>query len=234
MAFIYKITNTINGKIYIGQTKRSLQVRWRAHVNDSRNNRRRGYLKRAIEKYNARNFKIEALEEVETQYLDEREIALIEQYRSTDPTIGYNIAKGGQGCPISELARPTLIPRKRINRKPSPETIARFKETWQLKREEGYVSPLTGRKKTPEHAARVGAANRGRIVSAETKAIWSAQRKGRRLSVETREKMSKARKGRFVSEETKRKSSESMKKHLETNLHWKLKRKLQPQVIIEA
>lgn len=234
MAFIYKITNTINGKIYIGQTKRSLQARWRAHVGDSRNNRRRGYLKNAIEKYNPQNFKIEVLEEVEPQHLDEREIALIEQYQSTDPAIGYNIAKGGQGCPISELARPTLLPRKQRSWKPTPQSLARAKETWRLKREAGYVSPLTGRKKTKEHAAKVGAATRGRVVSAETKAIWSAQRKGRRLSAETRAKMSKAKKGRFVSEETKRRMAESMKKHFETNLHWKIRRNLAAQVIIEA
>lgn len=35
MGFIYKITNNENGKVYIGQTVRTIPVRWREHIRDS-------------------------------------------------------------------------------------------------------------------------------------------------------------------------------------------------------
>lgn len=41
MAYIYQITNDINGKIYIGKTERTIQERWREHCRD--------YLKRNYE-----------------------------------------------------------------------------------------------------------------------------------------------------------------------------------------
>jgi hypothetical protein len=58
---------------------------------------------------------------------------------------------------------------------------------------------------SPETRAKIGAANRARIVSAETRAKLSATRKGRHLSPETRAKLSATRKGRKVTPETRAK-----------------------------
>ena len=39
MAFIYKITNDVNGKVYIGKTLYSVEKRWKEHINDSKRER---------------------------------------------------------------------------------------------------------------------------------------------------------------------------------------------------
>ena len=96
MAYIYQITNLINGKIYIGKTERSVQERWREHIRDSQKeeNRHRP-LYRAFNKYGIENFSIEIIEE--TSIPEEREIFWIEQKRSFKN--GYNATIGGDGKP---------------------------------------------------------------------------------------------------------------------------------------
>jgi len=84
---IYKTTNLINGKIYIGQ--------------DSKNNYRYlgsgKLLKLAFEKYGKENFKKEILEYCSTkEELDEKEKYWINLLKSTDSNVGYNITFGGQ------------------------------------------------------------------------------------------------------------------------------------------
>lgn len=100
MGVIYKITNLINGKIYIGQTVVTEPQRWQAHIWNAYNNPTNDciYLCNAIKKYGRKNFKREILEEVDTlEELNNREIFYIQKYNSTDPKIGYNICLGGGG-----------------------------------------------------------------------------------------------------------------------------------------
>jgi group I intron endonuclease len=90
--YIYKITNIINGKVYIGQTINSVENRFKQHT------RKKGctYLYAAIKKYGKENFKVETIEDVPRELLDEREIYWISFYNSTNKDIGYNIIKGGK------------------------------------------------------------------------------------------------------------------------------------------
>lgn len=94
MAYIYQITNDINGKIYIGKTERTIQERWREHCRDYLN---RNYEKRplysAMKKYGIEHFHIELIEE--TDKPEEREKFWIEQKRSFKT--GYNATLGGDG-----------------------------------------------------------------------------------------------------------------------------------------
>ena len=89
MIGIYKITNLITGKVYIGQSKRCEQ-RFLEHKNSSSNE----HLRNSIEKYGVENFSFEILEETLESDLDEREIYYICLYDSTNPDKGYNIAPG--------------------------------------------------------------------------------------------------------------------------------------------
>ena len=95
MASIYKITNTLNGKVYIGQTVQSIQQRWRQHVQDAYANQKCLHLCSAIVKYGKENFLVEEIEECSQDLLDEREVYWIKEYNSQID--GYNITAGGKG-----------------------------------------------------------------------------------------------------------------------------------------
>lgn len=93
---IYKITNNINGKLYIGQTVYPLSYRYTNHLSDARNGR--GYaMASAIRKYGQNNFKIELVEECDEDQLNDLEVKYIKQYNSVTPN-GYNLTHGGDDC----------------------------------------------------------------------------------------------------------------------------------------
>lgn len=96
MAYIYKITNIINNKSYIGQTSLSIEQRWKEHLYCLKKpeciNRP---LYRAINKYGVENFKIEQIEECSDEELNEKEIFWIEYYDTFNS--GYNCTIGGEG-----------------------------------------------------------------------------------------------------------------------------------------
>ena len=99
MAYIYKVTNKVNGKIYIGKTIRSIRARWNAHVSSSFRPDCKEYefkFHRAIRKYGTDAFKIEIIDDVE----DANEANLREQHWiSFYDSIknGYNTTYGGEG-----------------------------------------------------------------------------------------------------------------------------------------
>lgn len=105
MGFIYKISNKINDKIYIGKTSRSVEVRFNEHINDSFNKNSSSYnyyLHSAIRKYGIKNFICETIEEVEESQINDREIFWISQYDSYNT--GYNLTLGGEGRVIYQDA----------------------------------------------------------------------------------------------------------------------------------
>lgn len=93
MYTIYRYTNTVNGKIYIGQTRNTLE---------HRANKGRGYIEsrhfgNAIKKYGWDVFKPDVLAQVETaEEANELEKYYIKTMNSRDPKIGYNIEEGGK------------------------------------------------------------------------------------------------------------------------------------------
>ena len=93
---IYKITNLINGKVYIGQTKQPYQSRFIQHKSHARTGCSHHKLARAFRKYGDDNFIIEPIEECLIEKLDEREAYWIKFYQSTLDEYGYNIIDGGQ------------------------------------------------------------------------------------------------------------------------------------------
>lgn len=95
MGFIYKITNQINQKSYIGKTERNVSVRWSEHKKN-RNQFPNLPLYRALNKYGVENFTIDIIEECPTDILDDREIYWINHY-NTYQGEGYNCTGGGEG-----------------------------------------------------------------------------------------------------------------------------------------
>lgn len=100
MGVIYKITNKINNKIYIGKTIVSEPVRWQQHIWHAYNNPENDCIKlcNAIKKYGKENFQRDIIEECsDDKLLKEREIYWIKYFNSTNDNIGYNISNGGDG-----------------------------------------------------------------------------------------------------------------------------------------
>ena len=94
MAYIYKITNLVNGKSYIGKTeKQNPQLRFDEHLSN-RNKYPERPLYRAMNKYGIANFTFEIIEQ--TLKPEEREIFWI-QYYDTYGHSGYNATIGGDG-----------------------------------------------------------------------------------------------------------------------------------------
>lgn len=88
--YIYKTTNLLNGKIYIGQHK--------SENYDSSYYGSGKLIKRSIEKYGIENFSNTVLCFCDSkEELDKAEKQLIRQYDSRNPKIGYNISFGGDG-----------------------------------------------------------------------------------------------------------------------------------------
>ncbi len=91
---IYIIRNTVNEKVYVGQTTVSIKLRFQNHLSATRNGK--GYvIGKAIRKYGEQNFYIELLEECLEEELNEREIYWISFFNSTDTKFGYNMSIGG-------------------------------------------------------------------------------------------------------------------------------------------
>jgi group I intron endonuclease len=96
MGCIYKITNLVNGKIYVGKTKHSSEHRFRIHVSDSKRESKTT-IQKALRKYGEHSFKVETLIELDEPYLNEAEIFFIKLLNARDSAVGYNITSGGDG-----------------------------------------------------------------------------------------------------------------------------------------
>ena len=84
---IYKLTNTINNKFYIGVTTGNLKRRLRSHFNKTGK-----YLSSAIKKYGKKNFIIEQIDSAKTnEELDRKEITYIKKLKPH-----YNLTNGGR------------------------------------------------------------------------------------------------------------------------------------------
>lgn len=111
MKKIYKIINTVNNKIYIGKTTKSLENRFNEHLYEAKRykqcileNKSFGYkskLYAAMLKYGVNNFKIELIAEFADDInLELQEIDYIKKFDSCNTNIGYNISPGGLGGPL--------------------------------------------------------------------------------------------------------------------------------------
>lgn len=112
MGYIYKIENLVNGKIYIGQTIRSIEERSKEHFRDAFRVKSSNYnclLYRAIRKYGINNFSITKVEKIENNKLNEREQFWIAYYKSYSE--GYNMNIGG------DAIQPTIDTNNIIQRK---------------------------------------------------------------------------------------------------------------------
>ena len=100
--YIYKITNKINGKIYIGQTLRYYKKRFEEYRKKIGSNNI--HLNNAFNKYGIDNFTFEVIDNSATNIdeLNEKEIYYINFYETCNREKGYNISSGGRNSIVSE------------------------------------------------------------------------------------------------------------------------------------
>ena len=95
--FIYKITNSVNNKVYIGQTIRPIQDRFKRHINDAMNDKLDTHFARAIRLYGPDKFSIEVIDTANTQEeLTQKEHDWIIKYNSVQE--GYNETEAMSKC----------------------------------------------------------------------------------------------------------------------------------------
>lgn len=94
---IYTITNQINGKQYVGQTIRSIEVRFKEHCYKKPADGRKSIIYDSIKKYGKENFTIAEIDKAKSlEELNKKEIYWIDYYNSKAPN-GYNLTDGGLG-----------------------------------------------------------------------------------------------------------------------------------------
>jgi len=105
---IYLITNRLDGKIYIGKTKKSLEERWEGHIRRART--KDWWFGRAINKYGREAFHIVEIDETpDFDTANKLEMMYIQLMESYKPEFGYNGTFGGDGV------RPTIESRKKLS-----------------------------------------------------------------------------------------------------------------------
>lgn len=100
MGYIYIIRNLVNPKVYIGQTKETIQIRYKKHIY-SANKGCHYAIHKAMRKYGIINFYVQEIEQCPNELLNNRETYWISYYKSNNPKYGYNMTEGGsrQGDP---------------------------------------------------------------------------------------------------------------------------------------
>lgn len=202
---IYKITNKINGKVYIGQTITSLERRWIQHCSDSKKKSKNMAIIIAIQKYGKENFTIEQIDTANTRTeLDQKEAYWIKYYNSLSPN-GYNLTTGGIHYEFSDETR------KKISNANKGDKNYWYGKRFSTEHKNKIKNKMIGRVFTEEWKQKISESCKGRKLSDDVREKLRLVNTGRKASEETRRKMSNSRKGRIVSEETRKKISEKNK-----------------------
>jgi len=187
---IYKITNKVNGKVYIGQTTQT--GGFRARYYGSIINTTNGHLKASINKYGVENFNISEVYDIafSKEELDIKETIYIQLYRSYEPQYGYNKELGGAS------GLPTIEVRKKMSKAQRGRLITNEHRKKISKSQKITLSRPEVKKKKSEAMKGVNNPNYGKKFNEEHKRKISEALRGKKHSEETRKKLKeKARKG---------------------------------------
>ena len=175
---IYKITNTANGMVYVGQS-RNLRKRITEHKRDLRKGTHRNdKLQKAYNKYGAKAFVYEIIENCSLEELNEKEIFWCNELQALDRYKGYNLGEAG-GQPM--LGRHhTLEARKKMSEYRKVHAI-------------GEGNGFYGKKHSKETLAKISKALKGKLVG-EKNGMYNrcgifSPSFGKHPSLETRKKM---------------------------------------------
>lgn len=220
MSAVYKIHNTVSGKVYVGYTT-DFRRRVSQHLFQLRKGKHHSkHLQVAFDKYGEGAFDFLLIEEVERAQAVEREQFWIDTLGTCNPTIGYNKARVGHnpGCPHT-IETKRLMAEQRRGKPATDRQIAANRKNAASRR--GLPRPpevgvkisaaLIGREVSEETRRKISEINTGRRHTEEAKAKIAAAGVGRKLSDDARAKISAFWMGRKRSPEQGRRHSEAMK-----------------------
>ena len=197
MGYVYKITNTVSGKAYIGiSTHEPEKRRIREHLSGRGNQ----LIAKAIKKYGKDAFIYETLEaNVFDEFLPDLEVAYIANHNTLSPN-GYNLDSGGK--------LPSVKHRQKISdglkgRKVTTETRLKIS------------SAQKGKKRKPlsaEHRQKISDSNKGKTMSADARLKMSESHKGEKNPMFGKKGKDSPSFGKKRSADTRRKQSEAAKK----------------------
>jgi len=168
--YIYKVTNTINGKVYIGKTVKTLEDRWSRHLKKADALKRARevnphkkiygtYINNAINKHGSNAFVINQEDVAYSRAeLNEKEKYWVNEYESMNPSKGYNMTEGGEGGkPSPEAIERMTEANQEIAR--NPQALERMSESisekWQdQKYQENVSKGVTGKWQEPKYRER--------------------------------------------------------------------------------
>lgn len=198
---IYKIVNNINGKTYIGLTKKALSQRIANHIKSNKS-----YVQKALNKYGLDSFTVTVIDYAEdAQVIKEKEKYWIDKLNCKWPN-GYNLTDGGDG-----LVGATEVTLKKMRESHIGQVCwNKGGVGWNkgLTKENNSSMASASAKKKGRPAHNKGKPNPGASLANKGKV---SPYKGRKSSEETKAKQRLAAKNRPPqSEETKRKRSKSL------------------------
>ncbi len=211
---IYKIVNTLNGKVYVGQTVKKLAHRWSDHRSSNRCRR----LYNSIRKYGPDAFTIQQIAVARSQEeLDTLEVEWIAALGTLSPR-GYNLRLGGNVPTFSEDSRRRMSAGQKL-RYTDPEQRAKnaatVREQWADPEFRAMYKLI---RNTPEARAGVSARAKRRYENPEARAKASAAAKRRYKDPEARALASAGAQRRYECPQQRAKSSEASKRRYENPL----------------
>lgn len=184
---IYKITNTVTNRSYIGYTKQDLNVRWKQHYTQALKENKNRKFYNAIRKYGISSWTTEVLDETDTvSAAKAKEVFYIEKFNTYN--FGYNATKGGDGnngIIMSEKSNRARS-KKLKGKKKSAETIAKFKQRKHTDESRQKISMSHIGKKKPwvkwtEEQCRARGLTRRAITECQYKQIHSMRAQGYKI-----------------------------------------------------
>lgn len=161
---IYKVTNKLSGRAYIGQTVRPVAERWKRHLYAAERGSKKAAIHAAIRKYGAHSFTVEVLSTCsDREQLDDAESYFIDLMQTLSPD-GYNLRTGGH----------------------------RYKYTAEVREKMAAAKRGKPHRHSPEAIAKLRASHKGKVISQAQREKARANQLGKRLSAETRARIKAA------------------------------------------
>lgn len=162
MGFIYQLLNEKNSKRYIGQTRRTPEIRLKSHLTAAH----RGsstYLHTAIRQTGAEFFKLSIIEEIDNTELNDREIFWISEIRPE-----YNLTPGGDGLPLGYKHSAEARLKMSIAQRGRPHVIVNKRGPMTSEQKEKIRQSLLGHTVSTETRQKLSDAHTGKVHTTET------------------------------------------------------------------